>query len=67
MGLPRHETVRHTKGSTVNEMVHSHGMESFWSMGRRGYCWGYRIKGPLHPQGHVSEWTGPHTESVISP
>ena len=36
-GLPRHETVRHTKDEYVRGGVGTQGIESFWSMFKRGY------------------------------
>ena len=32
-----HETVRHSVGEYVNGMAHTNGIESFWSMLKRGY------------------------------
>ena len=37
-GLPRdHESVKHSVGEYVRDQVHINGMESFWSLLKRGY------------------------------
>ena len=36
-GLPNHETVAHSIGEYVREQAHTNGIESFWSMLKRGY------------------------------
>ena len=35
--LPQHESVNHSAGEYVRGKAHVNGMESFWSMLRRGY------------------------------
>ena len=38
VGINRpHESVNHRVGEYVRDMVHTNGMESFWSMLKRGY------------------------------
>ena len=37
VGLPRHEAVKHTVGEYVRGMAHTNGIESFWSLLKRGY------------------------------
>ena len=36
-GLPNHETVKHSVSEYVNGQAHTNGVESFWSMLKRGY------------------------------
>ena len=36
-GLPNHETVKHPVSEYVNGQAHTNGVESFWSMLKRGY------------------------------
>ena len=59
-GLPNHETVRHSVGSYVNGMVHTNGVESFWSMLKRGYHGVYYHMSPKHLQRYVDAFAGRH-------
>lgn len=36
-GLPNHTSVNHGVGQYVRGMAHTNGLESFWSMMKRGY------------------------------
>ena len=58
-GLPRHETVRHTKDEYVNPEtgVGTQGIESFWSMFKRGYHSTYHHMSPKHLQQYVNEFS----------
>ena len=60
-GLPNHETVNHSVGKYVDGMAHTNGIESFWSMLKRGYHGTYhkmtsRI-GQTGPCGPGTTWT----------
>ena len=49
-GMPNRHQVRHSVGEYVNDKVHVNGMESFWSMLKRGYygtC--HRMSRAPHP------------------
>ena len=59
-GLPNHETVRHSIGNYVNGMAHTNGVESFWSMLKRGYHGTYHKMSPKHLQRYVDEFAGRH-------
>ena len=59
-GLPNHETVRHSVGNYVNGMAHTNGVESFWSMLKRGYHGTYHKMSPKHLQRYVNEFSGRH-------
>ena len=49
-GIPnRHETVKHSVSEYVNGMAHTNGIESFWSMLKRGYHGTCRHMGEKHP------------------
>ena len=59
-GLPNHETVRHSVGNYVNGMAHTNGVESFWSMLKRGYHGVYHHMSPKHLQRYVDAFAGRH-------
>ena len=60
-GLPRrHEAVRHSVGEYVRDMAHTNGMESFWSMLKRGQDGVYHHFSPKHLDRYVTEFEGRH-------
>ena len=61
-GLPsrKHETVRHGVGEFVKGMAHTNGIESFWSLLKRGYYGTYHKMSPQHLQRYVDEFSGRH-------
>ena len=59
-GLPNHETVKHSVGEYVRDQVHTNGLESFWSMLKRGYHGIYHKMSPKHMRRYVSEFSGRH-------
>ena len=60
-GLPRHhEAVKHSVGEYVKGMAHTNGMESFWSMLKRGYIGVYHRMSTKHLGRYVSEFEGRH-------
>ena len=63
-GLPalcyRHARVQHSTGEYVRETVHTNGMESFWSLLKRGYIGVYHKMSPKHLGRHVAEFRGRH-------
>lgn len=60
-GLPRrHETVQHSVGEYVREQAHTNGMESFWSMLKRGFTGTYHQISPKHLHRYVNEFAGRH-------
>jgi len=64
-GLPRHETVRHervrhTKDEYVRGDTHTQGIESFWSMLKRGHHGTYHHLSEKHLPRYVSEFAGRH-------
>ena len=59
--LPRErEKVNHTAGEYVRGQAHVNGVESFWSMLRRGYQGVYHKMSPKHLQRYVDEFAGRH-------
>ena len=60
-GLPRpHEAVKHSVSEYVRGQVHTNGMESFWSMMKRGYIGIYHKMSPKHLDRYVDEFAGRH-------
>ena len=60
LGLPNHETVKHSVSEYVNGQAHTNGVESFWSMLKRGYHGTYHKMSPKHLQRYVNEFSGRH-------
>ena len=59
-GFNRHAIVRHTRGEYVIGDVHINGIESFWSMLKRGYIGTYHRMSPKHLDRYVGEFAGRH-------
>ena len=60
-GLPfNHEAVKHSGAEYVRGMVHTNGMESFWSMLKRAYIGTYHKLSPKHLNRYVQEFSGKH-------
>ena len=59
-GLPNHETVKHGGGEYVDGMVHTNGIESFWSMFKRGFHGTYHRMSEKHLDRYVREFAGRH-------
>ena len=59
-GLPIHEAVAHSVGEYVREMAHTNGIESFWSMLKRGHYGIYHQMSPTHLGRYVTEFSGRH-------
>ena len=60
--LPRHAAVNQSVGAYVRDQVHTNGMESFWSMLKRGYPGTYHHMSPEHLDRYVGEFPGRHNE-----
>ncbi len=56
----RHKSVKHSVGQYVDEMAHTNGMESFWSMLKRGYHGTYHKMSPKHLDRYCNEFAGRH-------
>ena len=62
-GLPfDHETVCHGVGEYVDGMAHTNGIESFWSMLKRGYQGTYHHMSAKHLDRYVMEFSGRHND-----
>ena len=54
------ESVNHSASEYVRGMAHTNGMESFWSMLKRGYQGTYHKMSPKHLDRYVGEFSGRH-------
>ena len=61
-GLPNHQAVKHSVGEYVNGMIHTNGVESFWSMVKRGHMGTYHHMSPKHLHRYVNEFAGRHND-----
>ena len=65
-GMPRqHKSVGHSVGEYVNGEIHTNGLESFWSMLKRGYMGTYHHMSPKHLQRYVNEFAGRHNNRPL--
>ena len=55
-----HEAVNHSVGEYVRGQAHTNGIESFWSMFKRGYHGTYHKMSPKHLDRYVTEFAGRH-------
>ena len=56
----RHDTVKHSQDEYVRGDVHTQGIESFWSLFKRGYVGTYHRMSPKHLHRYLAEFTGRH-------
>ena len=59
-GLENHESVKHSVGQYVDGQAHTNGIESFWSMLKRGYHGTYHKMSAKHLGRYVNEFAGRH-------
>ncbi len=60
-GIPfDHESVNHPVSEFVKGLAHTNGIESFWSMLKRGYQGTFHHMGPQHLHRYVNEFAGRH-------
>ena len=64
-GLPNHETVAHGVGEYVRGQAHTNGIESFWSILKRGYYGTYHRMSPKHLDRYVCEFSGRHNQRPL--
>ena len=55
-----HESVKHSVSEYVREQVHTNGIESFWSMLKRGHMGTFHKISPKHLSRYVTEFVGRH-------
>ena len=58
--LRNHAMVRHSVGEYVRDQAHTNGIESFWSLLKRGYYGTYHRISPKHLDRYVNEFAGRH-------
>ncbi|MDE2992910.1 MAG: IS1595 family transposase, partial [Chloroflexota bacterium] len=59
-GLPNHQAVKHSIGEYVKGQVSTNGVESFWSMVKRGYHGTFHHFSPKHLHRYINEFAGRH-------
>ena len=57
-GLPNREVVRHGIGQWVSGQAHTNGLESFWSLMKRGFHGSYHKMSGKHLNRYVGEFAG---------
>ena len=65
VGLPNHETVKHSVGEYVNGQASTNGLESFWSLLKRGYYGTFHHLSPEHLDRYVGEFAGRHNDRTL--
>ncbi|MDE0532282.1 MAG: IS1595 family transposase [Albidovulum sp.] len=60
-----HHAVNHKVGEFVRDKAHTNGMESFWSLLKRGYYGTYHKMSPKHLQRYVREFSGRHNDRSL--
>ena len=61
----QHGHVQHRIGQYINGRVHTNGIESFWSMLKRGYVGTYHQMSPKHLHRYVREFSGRHNSRPL--
>ena len=65
-GLPRHHNaVNHSVGEYIKEQAHMNGIESFWSMLKRGYHGTYHHMSEKHLGRYINEFSGRHNHRPL--
>ena len=65
-GLPRlRQAVKHSAGEYVDGQAHTNGIESFWSMLKRGYQGTYHKLSVKHLDRYVNEFAGRHNQRPL--
>ena len=54
------QTVKHSVSEYVTGQAHTNGIESFWSLLKRGYYGTYHKMSPAHLHRYVAEFEGRH-------
>ncbi len=62
----KHERVNHSSGEYIKGQAHTNGMESFWSMLKRGHKGVYHKMSKKHLQRYVDEYAGRHNNRALA-
>ena len=57
-----HSSVNHSVGEYVNNQIHVNGIESFWSMLKRGHMGTYHKMSKKHLNRYVAEFAGRYNQ-----
>ena len=60
-----HQAVNHGIGEYVRDMAHTNGIESFWSMLKRGYMGIFHKISHKHLDRYVIEFAGRHNARIL--
>ncbi|MFC4670751.1 IS1595 family transposase [Seohaeicola nanhaiensis] len=60
-----HITINHSAGEYVRDMAHTNGIESFWSLLKRGYIGIYHYMSAKHLHRYVKEFSFRHNKAQI--
>ena len=60
------KSVKHSLGEYVDGQIHINGMESFWSMLKRGYIGTYHRLSDKHLQRYADEFAGRHNKRLLA-
>ncbi len=60
-----HASVKHSVGEYVSDQAHTNGVESFWSMLKRGYNGTYHKMSVKHLGRYVAEFEGRHNRREL--
>ena len=60
--LPNRQAVRHGVGQWVDGQAHTNGLESFWSLMKRGFHGSFHKMSPKHLDRYVREFEGRHNQ-----
>ena len=61
----RHASVNHSAGEYIKGMAHTNGVESFWSMLKRGHMGVYHQMSKKHLQRYIDEYVGRHNAKPL--
>ena len=56
----KHQAVNHSVGEYIKGQAHTNGVESFWSMLKRGHMGIYHKMSKKHLQRYIDEYAGRH-------
>ena len=66
-GPPNHQIGKHSVGEYVNGQTHTQGVESFWSLLKRGYHGVFHRMSPRHLQRYVDDFAVRTTSGTETP